>query len=85
MSKNRLTDEQIIEQMHAYIDLAFSMCDFDSLGEIAKATGLCTSTVTKLLTHTTRFPRYLTLKKFGDACGLHLVWTKQGQPKLKLA
>ena len=43
------------------------------------------STVRNLIAKTTKFPRYLTLKKFGNACGLHLVWTKSGQPRLKLA
>ena len=85
MSKVRLTDNQIIEQMYAYIDLALSMSEYDKISELAEATGLCTNTIVRLMTHDTRYPRYLTLKKLGDACGLHLVWTKAGQPQLKLA
>jgi hypothetical protein len=84
MSKVRLTDDQIIDQMHAYIDLALSMSEFETIKELATAASLSTATIVRLMTHQTRFPRYLTLKKLGDATGLHLVWTKAGQPQLKL-
>ena len=85
MPKVRLTDEQIIEQMHAYIDLALSMAGHDELRGLAQDAGIGVRTIVRLMTHDTRYPRYLTLKKLGDACGLHLVWTKAGQPQLKLA
>jgi len=87
-----MDNEHLIEQMRSYIGLAYSMfCDGyrvnsdDAVKSIASRTGMCRSTVRKLVDGDTACPRYLTVKKFGDACGLHLVWTKGGQPRLKLA
>lgn len=87
-----MNDSKIIEEMYAYIDLALQVFYDKHLEnhakpdvQLARETGCCLSTIRKLMAHTTRFPRYLTLKKFGDACGLHLVWTKAGQPRLKMA
>lgn len=87
-----MDNEHLIEQMRAYIGLAYSIfCDNhavnhdDAVKAISSQTGMCRSTVRSLVDGDTTYPRYLTLKKFGDACGLHLIWTKAGQPRLKLA
>ena len=87
-----MDNDTLIEEMHAYVGLAYSLFmekhrahRADPVKQLSEETGMARSTVRNLIAKTTKFPRYLTLKKFGNACGLYLVWTKSGQPRLKLA
>lgn len=88
--RHEWSDRCIIEQMRAYIDLAWTYYQDrqrtgrSPISTLSEETGLSHTTATNLVCHITRYPRYMTLIRFGDACGLRLTWTKAGRPQMKL-
>jgi DNA-binding phage protein len=86
-----LSDATLIQEMEQYVNLAYSIFldkhhqhGEPPIHQLARESGLARVTVDRLIGHQTKYPRYLTVKKFGEVCGLRLVFTKSGQPRLKL-
>lgn len=82
-------DRELVEQIHAYLDLAFLTLS-DKLGdswtyrEAAELSGLSHTTIRNLHRHEGNYAgNSLTLANLGAACGLSLAFV-EGKPRVKL-